>query len=187
MTAAQTSFPVAPSKFSFAKHGESGQELGELLPHTASIADRIAVVRSMHTEQINHDPAITFLQTGHQLAGRPSLGSWLSYGLGSESSSLPAFVVMVSQGSGGQPLYSRLWGSGFMPTRYQGVKFRAGREPRPVSQRSRGVQPTGPQALPRRPVRAQHGSISTSSGIRRSRTGSPSTKWRIACRPRFPN
>ncbi|MDE0123272.1 MAG: DUF1501 domain-containing protein [Bryobacterales bacterium] len=129
MTAAQSSFPVAPSKFSFAKHGESGQEIGELLPHTASIADRIAVVRSMHTEQINHDPAITFLQTGHQLAGRPSLGSWLSYGLGSESSSLPAFVVMVSQGSGGQPLYSRLWGSGFMPTRYQGVKFRAGREP----------------------------------------------------------
>ena len=129
MTAAQTSFPVAPSKFSFSRHGESGQEFSDLLPHTARIADKIAVVRSMHTEQINHDPAITFLQTGHQLAGRPSLGSWLSYGLGSESSSLPSFVVMVSLGSSGQPLYSRLWGSGFMPTRYQGVKFRAGREP----------------------------------------------------------
>ena len=129
MTAAQASFPVAPSKFSFSRHGESGQQFSELLPHTASIADKIAVVRSMHTEQINHDPAITFLQTGHQLAGRPSLGSWLSYGLGSESSSLPAFVVMVSQGSGGQPLYSRLWGSGFLPTRHQAVKFRAGREP----------------------------------------------------------
>ncbi len=129
MTAAQTSFPVAASKFRFSRHGESGQEFSELLPHTASIADRIAVIRSMHTEQINHDPAITFLQTGHQLAGRPSLGSWLSYGLGSETSSLPAFVVMVSLGSSGQPLYSRLWGSGFLPTRYQAVKFRAGREP----------------------------------------------------------
>lgn len=129
MTAAQTSFPVAPSKFSFARHGRSGQEFSEMIPHIASISDKIAVIRSMHTEQINHDPAITFLQTGHQLAGRPSLGSWLSYGLGSESSSLPAFVVMVSLGSSGQPLYSRLWGSGFLPTRYQGIKFRAGREP----------------------------------------------------------
>ena len=129
MTAAQTSFPVAPSKFSFSRHGASGQELSELIPNIASIADRIAIVRSMHTEQINHDPAITFLQTGHQLAGWPSLGSWLSYGLGSESSSLPAFVVMVSLGTTGQPLYSRLWGSGFLPTRYQAVKFRAGREP----------------------------------------------------------
>ena len=129
MTAAQTSFPVAASKFSFARHPETGQQFGELIPHIASIGDRIAVVRSMHTEQINHDPAITFLQTGHQLAGRPSLGSWLSYGLGSETSSLPAYVVMVSLGSSGQPLYSRLWGSGFLPTRYQAVKFRAGREP----------------------------------------------------------
>ena len=129
MTAAQTSFPVAPSKFSFARHGRSGQEFSETIPHIASISDKIAVIRSMHTEQINHDPAITFLQTGHQLAGRPSLGSWLSYGLGSESSSLPAFVVMVSLGGSGQPLYSRLWGSGFLPTRYQGIKFRAGREP----------------------------------------------------------
>ena len=128
MTAAQASFPVAPSRFSFARSA-TGQAFSELVPHIASIADRIAVVRSMHTEQINHDPAITYLQTGHQLAGRPSLGSWLSYGLGSESSSLPAYVVMVSLGSSGQPLYSRLWGSGFLPTRYQAVKFRAGREP----------------------------------------------------------
>ncbi len=129
MTAAQSSFPVAPSKFEFARAGESGQEFGELIPHIASISDKIAVIRSMTTEQINHDPAITYLQTGHQLAGRPSLGSWLSYGLGSESSSLPSYVVMVSLGSTGQPLYSRLWGSGFLPTRYQAVKFRAGREP----------------------------------------------------------
>ena len=129
MTAAQTSFPVAPSKFAFARHGASGRQFSEMIPNIASISDRIAVVRSMHTEQINHDPAITFLQTGHQLAGRPSLGSWLSYGLGSESSSLPAFVVMVTAGGSGQPLYSRLWGSGFLPTRHQAVKFRAGREP----------------------------------------------------------
>lgn len=129
MTAAQTSFPTAASKFQFARHGRSGQQFSELIPHIAGISDDIAVVRSMHTEQINHDPAITFLQTGHQLAGRPSLGSWLSYGLGSESENFPAFVVMVSLGSSGQPLYSRLWGGGFLPTRYQGVKFRAGREP----------------------------------------------------------
>ena len=129
MTAAQSSFPVAASKFEFQRSGESGQQFSELIPNIASISDKIAVVRSMSTEQINHDPAITFLQTGHQLAGRPSLGSWLAYGLGSETSSLPAYVVMVSLGSTGQPLYSRLWGSGFLPTRYQAVKFRAGREP----------------------------------------------------------
>ena len=129
MTAAQTSFPVAASKFNFIRNQATGQQFSEVIPHIASIGEKISVIRSMHTEQINHDPAITFLQTGYQLAGRPSLGSWLSYGLGSESSNLPSFVVMVSLGSSGQPLYSRLWGSGFLPTRYQGVKFRAGREP----------------------------------------------------------
>ncbi len=98
MTAAQANFPVASSKFSFSRHGESGNELSELLPYTAKIADDICIIRSMHTEAINHDPAITFLQTGHQLAGRPSIGSWLSYGLGSENQDLPSFVAMVSQG-----------------------------------------------------------------------------------------
>ncbi|MDA0204712.1 MAG: DUF1501 domain-containing protein [Acidobacteria bacterium] len=130
MTAAQTSFPVAASRFEFKQHGRSGQRISELLPHTAKIADDISVIRSLHTEAINHDPAITFLQTGHQLAGRPSIGSWLSYGLGSENQDLPAFVVMVSQGKkAGQPLYSRLWGSGFLSSRYQGVKFRSGSDP----------------------------------------------------------
>ncbi len=130
MTAGQNRFPVASSKFSFARHGKSGGWFSELLPHTAKIADELAVVRSMHTEAINHDPAITFLQSGHQLAGRPSIGAWLAYGLGSENQDLPAFVVMVSQGkSSGQPLYSRLWGSGFLPSRYQGVKFRSGADP----------------------------------------------------------
>ncbi|MGH9658334.1 MAG: DUF1501 domain-containing protein, partial [Bryobacteraceae bacterium] len=128
MTATQSTFPVAPSMFKFAQHGDSGAWLSELLPHTARIADRLTFIRSMHTEAINHDPAITFFQTGHQLAGRPSIGAWLSYGLGSQNQDLPAFVVMVSQGSGNpadQPLYDRLWGSGFLPTRYQGVKFRS--------------------------------------------------------------
>ena len=172
MTAAQTSFPVAPSKFSFARHGGSGQEFSELIPHIASIADKIAVVRSMHTEQINHDPAITFLQTGHQLAGRPSLGSWLSYGLGSESSSLPAFVVMVSLGSSGQPLYSRLWGSGFMPTRFQGVKFRAGREP--------VLYLNDPDGFSRRDRRQYLDDLSALNRVRFDENGDPEIENRIA-------
>src|SRR4051794_38569504 len=107
MTSRQESFPVAPSKFAFGRHGKSGTALSELLPHTARIADELCLVRSMHTEAINHDPAVTFFQTGAQLAGRPSIGSWLSYGLGSMSRNLPAFVVMLSQGTGNpmdQPL-----------------------------------------------------------------------------------
>ncbi|MBI3281733.1 MAG: DUF1501 domain-containing protein, partial [Acidobacteria bacterium] len=132
MTATQTSFPVAPSIFRFAQHGQCGAWVSELMPRTAKIADELCFVRSMHTEAINHDPAITFFQTGAQIAGRPSIGAWLAYGLGSENHDLPAFVVMVSQGTGNpadQPLYDRLWGSGFLPTRYQGVKFRSGADP----------------------------------------------------------
>jgi hypothetical protein len=127
MTSGQKSFPMAPSLFPFSRHGKSGMWLGDLLPHTATIADDICVIRSMYTEAINHDPAITFFQTGSQLAGRPSLGSWVSYGLGSPCQDLPAFVVLTSNGTGrkdDQPLYDRLWASGFLPTRYQGVKFR---------------------------------------------------------------
>src|SRR5579863_3212841 len=132
MTATQTSFPVAPSLFQFAQHGNSGAWVSELMPHTAKIADRLCFIKSMNTEAINHDPGVTFFQTGFQLAGRPSIGAWLSYGLGSQNKDLPAFVVMVSQGSGNpndQPLYDRLWGSGFLPTQYQGVKLRAGADP----------------------------------------------------------
>jgi hypothetical protein len=124
MTSGQASFPIAPSKFQFAQHGESGAWISELLPYTSKIADDLCFIKTMHTEAINHDPAITFMQTGAQLAGRPSLGAWLSYGLGSENADLPAFVAMIS-GSGDQPLYDRLWGSGFLPTRYAGVKFRS--------------------------------------------------------------
>ena len=130
MTAHQSRFPTAPSIFRFAQHGQSGATLSELLPHTAKIADEICFIKSMHTEQINHDPAITFAFTGFQLAGRPSLGSWISYGLGSENQNLPAFVVMISLGaSSDQPLYDRLWGSGFLSSRYQGVKFHNGSDP----------------------------------------------------------
>src|SRR5690348_2536042 len=128
MTSTQTSFPVAPSLFKFAQHGNSGAWVSELMPHTAEIADQLCFIKSMHTEAINHDPAITFFQTGAQLAGRPSIGAWLSYGLGSENKDLPAFVVMISQGTGNpndQPLAERQWGSGFLPSKYQGVKFRS--------------------------------------------------------------
>jgi hypothetical protein len=131
MTATQTSFPVAPTIFNFERHGESGAWVSDLLPHTAKLADDLTFIKSMHTEAINHDPAVTFFQTGFQLAGRPSIGAWLSYGLGTLNQDLPSFVVMVSSGSGrsGQPLYDRLWGSGFLPTRYQGVKFRSVGDP----------------------------------------------------------
>jgi hypothetical protein len=128
MTSKQESFPVAPSIFKFAQHGQCGAWVSDLMPHTAGIVDDLCFIKSMHTEAINHDPAVTFFQTGHQLAGRPSIGAWLSYGLGSENQDLPAFVAMISQGSGNpndQPLYDRLWGSGFLPTKYQGVKFRS--------------------------------------------------------------
>ena len=132
MTATQDRFPIAPSRFRFEQHGRSGAWISELMPHIAKVADHLCFIRSVHTEAINHDPAVTFLQTGAQLAGRPSIGSWISYGLGSENQDLPAFVAMVSQGSGNtadQPLYDRLWGSGFLPTRYQGVKFRSVGDP----------------------------------------------------------
>jgi hypothetical protein len=129
MTATQTSFPVAPSLFQFAQHGKSGAWVSELMPHTAKVVDELCFIKSMNTDAINHDPAITFFQTGFQLAGRPSIGAWLSYGLGSENKDLPAFVVMVSTGISDQPLYDRLWGSGFLPTRYQGVKLRSGGDP----------------------------------------------------------
>jgi len=130
MTSGQKRFPVAPSIFKFRRHGRSGAWVSELLPHTAGIVDDLCFVRSMYTEAINHDPAITLLQTGSQQAGRPSLGSWLSYGLGSENRDLPAFVAMTSWSlKGGQPLYDRLWGCGFLPTRHQGVRFRAVGDP----------------------------------------------------------
>jgi len=130
MSAFQTKFPTAPSIFKFAQYGESRAWLSEILPHTAKVVDDLAIIRSMQTEQINHDPAVTFFQTGFQLAGRPSIGSWISYGLGSENKDLPAFIVMVSQGVGNtQALADRMWNSGFLSTEYAGVKFRSGHDP----------------------------------------------------------
>ena len=129
MSANQSILPMVGSKFPFSQQGESGTWISDRLPHTAKIVDQLTILKSMYTEAINHDPAITMLQTGNQLAGRPSIGSWLDYGLGSENENLPSFVVLITKGQGGQPLYSRLWGAGFLPTEHQGVQFRAGKEP----------------------------------------------------------
>jgi uncharacterized protein (DUF1501 family) len=128
MTAGQSSFPVARSTFNFQQHGKSRAWVCDAMPHLAGVVDELCFIRSMHTEAINHDPAITFLQTGFQIAGRPSIGAWLSYGLGSENENLPAFVAMLS-GKGDQPLYDRLWGAGFLPSVHQGVRFRSGKDP----------------------------------------------------------
>lgn len=132
MTAGQSSFPLAGSYFNFEQRGQSGAWMSEALPHIANISDELCIIKSMHTEAINHDPAITFFQTGHQQAGRPCMGSWFSYGLGSLNNNLPTFSVLLSRGSGrpnAQPLYSRLWGNGFLPSLHQGVEFRSGADP----------------------------------------------------------
>ncbi len=129
MSGNQATLPLAGSIFKFAQHGQSGAWVSELLPHTAKMVDELCFIRSMHTEHINHDPAITFFQTGHQLPGRPSMGAWLSYGLGSANENLPGFVVLISKDRIDQPLYSRLWGNGFLSSIHQGVQFRAGKDP----------------------------------------------------------
>ena len=125
MTSDQATKPIASSRYAFAQHGQCGADVSELLPHTATLVDDLCIVRSMFTEAINHDPAITFMQTGSPQPGRPSIGAWVSYGLGSENQNLPAFTVFISGGEAGdQPLNGRLWGSGFLPSQHQGVKFR---------------------------------------------------------------
>ena len=129
MSGNQSVLPLAGSVYPFRQHGKSGAWVSDLLPHTAGIVDDLCIVRSLYTEAINHDPAITFLQTGSQLSGRPSMGAWLSYGLGSDNENLPSFVVLITPGKVDQPLYSRLWGSGFLSSRYQGVQFRGGADP----------------------------------------------------------
>jgi hypothetical protein len=129
MSSGQATFPLAGSHFKFSQHGNSGAWMSELMPYTSRIVDELCFVKSMYTEAINHDPAITFLQSGSQFPGRPSIGSWVSYGLGSDNQNLPAFCVLVTQGMVGQPIYSRLWGNGFLPSEHQGVQFRAGANP----------------------------------------------------------
>ena len=132
MTSGQKRFPIAPSKFSFQQYGQAGAWISELLPHTASVVDELAIIKSLHTEAINHDPAITYIQTGSQIPGRPSLGAWLSYGLGTMNRDLPDFVVMTATWTGrksAQALYERLWGTGFLPSRHAGVALRAQGDP----------------------------------------------------------
>lgn len=132
MTSGQKSKPTTASMFRFQQHGQSGAWMSELLPHMGRVADEMCIIRSMHTEAINHDPGVTLLQTGHQQPGRPSFGAWASYGLGSENASLPAFVVLISRGSAARPAdppYARLWGSGFLPSNHQGVSFRSSGDP----------------------------------------------------------
>jgi len=130
MSAGQKLFPVVPSPYTFQQRGKSGNWVSDMLPYTAQIADELTIVRSMFTDAINHDPAATFIQTGSQQPGRPSIGAWASYGLGSENENLPAFIVLLSRNTpSGQPLYDRLWGNGFLASHHQGVKFRSGKDP----------------------------------------------------------
>ncbi len=174
MSSAQAAFPVAPSIFKFSQHGQSGTWISETQPHVAKMADELCVIRSMHTDAINHDPAITFQQTGSQIPGRPSIGSWLGYGLGSENDDLPAFVAMSSKGSAktGQPLYDRLWGSGFLPSKYQGVKFRNQGDP--------VLDISDPLGVSRDVRRTMLDSLTQLNELKHDAVGDPEIKSRIA-------
>ncbi len=147
MSGNQATLPIAGSIFKFNQYGQSGTWVSELLPHTAKVADELCVIKSLYTEAINHDPAITFIQTGAQIAGRPSLGAWLDYGLGTSNENLPSFCVLVTKNKGGQPLYSRLWGSGFLPANHQGVQFRAGKDPVLYLNNPEGISRSGRRQL----------------------------------------
>lgn len=174
MTSRQKSFPAAKSISPFRQHGESGQWISDMLPHHHKIADDICVIRSMYTEAINHDPAITFFQTGHQQPGRPSVGAWTSYGLGSESADLPAYVVLLDKNTDpqAQPAYSRLWGSAFLPSNHQGVKLRSSGNPVLYLN-----DPTG-ATLPER--RAMLDRLAKLNELRKEQVGDPEIDTRIA-------
>jgi len=173
MTSGQTSKPLTASPFAFSKHGAAGLELSELLPYTAEVADDLCVVRSMYTEAINHDPAITLVQTGFQQPGRPSMGAWASYGLGSENENLPTYVVSISGGApGDQPLFDRLWSAGFIPTRHQGVRLRSGRDPVLYLSNPRGVS--------RDARRAMLDGLATMNRMQFESSGDPEIQTRIA-------
>lgn len=172
MSANQAVLPLAGSIFKFTKHGQCGLTVSELLPNIAKMADELCVVKSVTTEAINHDPAITFFQTGHQIAGRPSIGAWLSYGLGSANDNLPAFVVLVTKDRTEQGLYARLWGNGFLPSQHQGVQFRAGKEPVLYLQNPDGI--TGEA---RRKLLDKLGALNT---LTAEREGDPEIAARIA-------
>ena len=175
MTSGQARLPVAPSTFKFAQHGQSGAWVSELLPHTAGIVDKIAIVKSVHTEAINHDPAITFTLSGHQLPGRPSLGAWMSYGMPTQNPNLPSFVVMTPTWTGrqeAQALYSRLWGTGFLPSEYQGVALRAQGDPI--------LYLSDPPGVDRDSRRAMLDSLNKLNEQRLKRDGDPEIQARIA-------
>ncbi len=175
MVVQQDRFPVVPTMYGFKQHGNSGQWLSELLPHTGKVADEICVLRAVHTEAINHDPAVTFLQTGSQLPGRPSLGSWIDYGLGSENENLPAFVVLNSlpgNGMADQGLLSRLWGAGFLPSRYQGVQFRSAGDP--------VLHLSNPPGITRELRRTQMDSLTGLNNHLHERVADPEIETRIA-------
>ncbi|NDJ12146.1 MAG: DUF1501 domain-containing protein [Acidobacteriia bacterium] len=175
MVAQQDRFPVVPSMYGFRQHGQSGQWLSDQLPFTGKIADDICVLRGMYTEAINHDPAITYFQTGSQLPGRPSMGSWLHYGLGSLNENLPAFVVLNSVPSNGQPdqgLLSRLWGAGFLPSRYQGVQFRSAGDP--------VLHLSNPPGISRESRRTQLDALAALNKDLHARVGDPEIETRIA-------
>jgi len=175
MTSGQDRLPVAASLFKFQPHGQSGTELSELLPHTAKVVDDISLVKTVQTDAINHDPAITFIQSGFQQPGRPSMGSWVSYGLGSANRDLPGFVVLISQGSNlnqSQPLFSRLWGSGFLPSRYQGVKFRSSDDP--------VLYLSNPKGIDASTRRSMLDAVSEINRLRSQEFGDPEIETRIA-------
>ena len=175
MTSGQDRLPVAASLFKFQPRGQSGTELSELLPHTAKVVDDITLVKTVQTDAINHDPAITFIQSGFQQPGRPSMGSWVSYGLGSANRDLPGFVVLISQGSNlnqSQPLFSRLWGSGFLPSRYQGVKFRSSDDP--------VLYLSNPKGIDASTRRSMLDAVSEINRLRSQEFGDPEIETRIA-------
>lgn len=174
MVAHQARFQIMPTKYSFGRHGECGMELSELLPHTAGVVDDICLIRSVHTEAINHDPAITFFQTGSQLPGRPSMGAWIDYGLGSANQNLPAFVVLhsvASEGPGGQGLLARLWGAGFLPSRHQGVQFRSHGDP--------VLYLSDPPGISRERRRELIDGVAALNQLNFARTGDPEIETRI--------
>ncbi|MFZ9936778.1 MAG: DUF1501 domain-containing protein [Luteolibacter sp.] len=175
MTSGQSSFPVCKSLAEFKQRGKSGQWISELLPYTAGVADEIAVIRSMHTEAINHDPGITFINTGSQFPGSPSMGSWVSYGLGSMNENLPSYIVLVSQGTGkspGQPIFSRLWGSGFLPSNHQGVQFRSSKDP--------VLYLNDPEGMTRADRRAMLDDLGKLNDLRHAELGDPEIATRIS-------
>jgi hypothetical protein len=174
MTSRQRTLPVVNPPFKFRQHGKSGTWISDLLPHTAKVVDQICMIKSMHTQAINHDPAVTFFQSGFQQPGRPSIGAWFSYGLGSENQDLPAYVVLLSKNTfyQAQPLYARVWGSGFLPSNHQGVKFRSQGDP--------VLYLTDPSGAGKKERRVLLDSIAAMNELRKKQLGDPEISTRIA-------